>query len=141
MIKKNRKETCSLCMIMRDLEGLGFQVYGFFPHFYPMPTTQIVANERRISTPDTVLIKKRRIQRGILQFAHLDIPTSELTCLNLAACKSLLIQHFDLHIVSDLHGTKYQCFDCYGGPQETIYVCLRTNKIVRMALLPKYLGL
>lgn len=93
-----------------------------------MPTTQIVANEGRISTPDSVLIKKRRLQQGILQFAHLDIPMGELTCLNLAACKRLLIQHFDLHIVSELQGTKYLCFDCYGEPEETIYVCLRTHK-------------
>lgn len=75
-----------------------------------MPTSQIAANEGRVSTPDTVLIKKRRTQQGILQLAHLDIPRSKLTYLNLAACTSLLIQHFDLHIVSDLQGTKYQCF-------------------------------
>lgn len=91
--------------------------------------------------PNAVLRKKRRTQQGILQFAHLDIPRSEFTCLNLAACKSLLIQHFDLYIVSDLQGTKYQCSDCHGGSEGTIYACLRTNKIVRMALLLKYLGL
>lgn len=105
-----------------------------------MQTSQVAANEGRVSTPDTVLIKKRRTQQGILQFAHLDIPMSELTCLNLAVCTSLLIQHFDLHIVSDLQGTNYQCFDCHGGSEETIYVCLRTDKIVRMALQLKYLG-
>lgn len=105
-----------------------------------MQTSQVAANEGRVSTPDTVLIKKRRTQQGILQFAHLDIPMSELTCLNLAACTSLLIQHFDLHIVSDLQGTNYQCFGCHGGSEETIYVCFRTDKIVRMALQLKYLG-
>lgn len=52
--------------------------------------------------PDTVLIIKKRNQQGILLFVHLDIPMGEFTYLNLAANKSLLVQHFDLHIVSDL---------------------------------------
>lgn len=49
-----------------------------------------------------------------------DNPVSELTCWNLAAFKSLLIQHFDLHVVSNLQGTNISI--PMAGSEETMFV-------------------
>lgn len=66
---------------------------------------------------------------------------SELTGLNLAAYKSLLMQPFDLHIVADLQGTNISILIATVGLRQRFMFCLRTDENKRMALLLKYTGL